>query len=120
MHVGAGPDAHRPVGTIGNPYMYVGSDPDPNDQPKGQSWPVGTPTISWELVRNPTGPRGAGGDKYMHVKAGRDANRPRGVKEIHTHTLKPVQTSTGPWEPVGTRTCTWEPVRTPVGNGKCT
>ena len=57
---------------------------------------MGTRTCTWETARKPTGPsgpavhadgsqwdanrpEGAGGDPYMHVRAGADAHRPVGA-----------------------------------------
>ena len=106
MHVGAGrwvlvhagPDAHRPYGAAGaggNPYVYVGGGADAQDQPTGQSEPVGTSKISWELVRTAQVrgdrweqvnaresrcgrplPAGGGRHSYTHVGARPDAHRP--------------------------------------------
>ena len=94
MHVGTGPDAHRPVGAGGFQYMHVGACSAANRSVWAGGVPymrVGTLTCAWEQVWMPTGsvetrtctwerphahwPEVTGGDLYMYVGAGSEAHR---------------------------------------------
>ena len=91
MHVGAGPEAHRAEGAVGDQCKHVEAGPEAHCA-RGDR--VGTRTYTWEPVRRPI--------------------RSRRTVEARICALQPVQRPTGP---VDTRTCTWEPVRRPTARG---